>query len=181
LKTWVLTQQPPALAASLGTCYDHCRFEPSMPRLQIAAAAEADHEWCARLMAANEPWITLRRDLEGCRAALVRPGTELFLARDRDSAQRLGFILVAAYGFAASPYVASIAVAPEAQRQSVGSQLMAFAERHFAERGHLFLLVSSFNPRAQHFYRSQGYDFIGELKDYMVPGHSELIFHKRLP
>lgn len=176
-----MTEESPALAALLVTCYDRCRFESSMPRLQIAAAAEADHEWCARLMAANEPWITLRRDLEGCRAALLRPGTELFLARDQSSAQPLGFILLAAYGFAASPYVASIAVAPEAQGQSVGSQLMVFAEQHFAERGHLFLLVSSFSPRAQQFYRRHGYDFIGELKDYIVPGHSELIYHKRLP
>lgn len=58
---------------------------------------------------------------------------------------------------------------------------MAFAEQRFAGRGHLFLLVSSFNERAQHFYREHGYQFVGELKDYLVPGHSELIFHKRLP
>ena len=151
-----------------------------MPRLQITAAVETDYEWSARLMASNEPWITLRRDLNGCRATLVRPGTELFMARDSDSGQALGFILLARYGFAASPYVASFAVTPEAQGQGVGAQLMAWAEQHFAGCRHLFLLVSSFNPRAQQFYRRHGYDFIGELKDYLVPGHSELIFHKRL-
>ena len=162
-------------------CYDRCRFEPSMPPLHIAAATQADYEWCARLMASSEPWITLRRDLEGCRAVLVRPGTELFVARDQDSSGPLGFILLAAYGFAASPYVASIGVGPEARGQSVGSQLMAFAEQRYRDRGHLFLLVSSFNQRAQKFYRGHGYEFVGELKDYIVAGHSELIFHKRLP
>ena len=152
-----------------------------MPPLHIAAATQADYEWCARLMASSEPWITLRRDLEGCRAALIRPGTELFLARDQDSSRPLGFILLAPQGFAASPYVASIGVAAEARGQSVGSQLMAFAEQRYRDRRHLFLLVSSFNPRAQQFYRRHGYEFIGELKDYMVAGHSELILHKRLP
>jgi ribosomal protein S18 acetylase RimI-like enzyme len=58
---------------------------------------------------------------------------------------------------------------------------MAFAAQRYRDRGHLFLLVSSFNGRAQQFYRRHGYEFIGELKDFLVPGHSELIFHKRLP
>lgn len=149
--------------------------------IHIAAAAPDDYAWCARLMASTEPWITLRRDLEACREALRRPGTELFVARDQDKNRPAGFILLASYGMAASPYIASIAVAAEARGQGVGSQLLGFAEQHFAGRGHLFLLVSSFNHRAQQLYRRHGYGFIGELKDYVVPGHSELIFHKALP
>ena len=130
-------------------------------------------------MASTEPWITLGRDLAGCREALARPGTELFIARDES--RLVGFILLAPYGMAASPYVASIAVAEESRGRGVGSQLLRFAEERFADRKHLFLLVSSFNNRAQQLYRRHGYEFVGELKDYVVPGHSELIFHKRLP
>ncbi len=147
--------------------------------LHIAVAAPDDYEWCARLMASNEPWITLRRHLEECRASLVRPGTELFVARDKDFL--VGFILVAPYGLAGSPYIASIAVAENARGHGVGSQLLLFAEKHFAGRGHIFLLVSSFNQGAQDFYRQHGYELIGELKDYIVPGQSEFIMHKRLP
>jgi len=29
-------------------------------------------------------------------------------------------------------------------------------------------------------YRREGYEFIGELKDYILAGHSELIFFKKL-
>jgi len=148
------------------------------PPIRIAAAAPDDFEWCARVMASTEPWITLRRDLAGCLEAVARPGTELFVARDQGSPA--GFILLAAYGMAGSPYVASIAVAAEARGRGVGSQLLRFAEEHFAGRQHLFLLVSSFNLRAEKLYRRHGYEFVGELKDYVVPGHSELIFHKRL-
>ena len=161
-------------------CYDRWSLPRFMTAIHIGPATESEREWCARVMASSQPWITLRRDLEGCRAVLHRPGAELFTARDEKS-HALGFILLAPYGFAGSAYISAIAVAPEAQGQSVGSQLMAFAEKRFAERGHLFLLVSSFNQRAQHFYRGRGYSFVGELKDYIVAGHSELIFHKRLP
>ena len=150
-----------------------------MHPVHIEPAEPKDQEWCAHLMASSEPWITLRRDLAGCRQVLSRPGAELFIARDQNS-RPLGFILLAPYGLAGSPYIASIAVCPEAQGHNVGSQLMRFTDMHFRDRSHLFLLVSSFNSRAQQFYRRHGYEFVGELKDYIVDGYSELIFHKRL-
>ena len=150
-----------------------------MHLVHIEPAEPNDHEWCARLMAASEPWITLQRDLGACRQVINRPGTELFIARDQNS-RALGFILLAPYVLAGSPYIASIAVSSDAQGQSVGSQLMQFTEQHFRDRSHLFLLVSSFNSRAQRFYRRHGYECIGELKDYIVARHSELLFHKRL-
>ena len=147
--------------------------------IHIAAAVPDDYEWCAGVMASSEPWITLRRDVEECRAALARPGAELFVARHKNLPA--GFILVAPYGLAGSPYIASVAVAAGARGQGVGSQLLRFAEERFAGRGHMFLLVSSYNHRAQDLYRRNGYEFVGELKDYITPGQSELILHKRLP
>src|SRR5271165_13920 len=169
-------------------CYDRCRFESKFAArmgapIHIAAAAPDNYEWCARVMAASEPWITLGRDFVACRAALARPGTELFVARAiiaGDQERPSGFILVAPHGLAGSPYIASIAVAAEARGHGVGSELLRFAEQHFAGREHLFLLVSSFNLRAGQFYRRHGYELVGELKDYIVPGQSELILHKRL-
>ncbi len=146
--------------------------------IRIAAAVAQDYPECARMMAGSEPWLTFRRDLEECRAVLGRPGTELFVALEQE--RMAGFILLAPYGLAGSPYVASIAVAAEARGQGIGSQLLRFAEERFADRGHIFLLVSSFNQRAQELYRRHGYEFVGELKEYIVAGHSELILHKRI-
>jgi ribosomal protein S18 acetylase RimI-like enzyme len=148
------------------------------PLFTIAPAASGDAEWCAAVMAASEPWITLRRDLTGCHEALVRPGTELFVAHDRG--ERVGFVLVAPYGFASSPYLASIAVAPQSRGRGIGAELLRFTERHFLARGHVFLLVSSFNDPAERLYRRHGYERIGELQDYIVAGASEIILHKRL-
>jgi [ribosomal protein S18]-alanine N-acetyltransferase len=151
---------------------------PMAINLQISAAAPEDFEWCARLMASSEPWITLRRDLRGCESSLHTPGRDLFIARDRG--KPVGFILLSAYGMAASPYINILAVASDARSHGVGAALLEFAERHFAGRKHLFLLCSSFNHRAQKFYRAHGFGIVGELKGYVVPEHDELIFCKRI-
>lgn len=146
--------------------------------VHIAAAEPDDYGWCAGVMASSEPWITLGRDLASCARVLARPGTELFIARRAENGQRAGFILLAPYGLGGSPYIATFAVVAEARGCGVGSQLLRFAERRFAGRKHLFLLVSSFNQRAQELYRRHGFACVGELKDYVVAGCSELIFHK---
>ena len=148
--------------------------------VEIRVGREEDQEWCARLMERSEPWVTLGQDLELCRQKVARAGTELFVAEGGAGRELAGFILLVAYGFAGSPYINSIAVASEARGRGVGADMLRFAEKHFAGRQHLFLLVSSFNVRAQAFYRREGYEYFGELKDYIVPGHSELIFWKRL-
>ncbi len=146
--------------------------------LTITAASGEDFGWCAELMASSEPWISLGRDLEGAYAALRRPGTTLFVAREGE--QRRGFLLLADYGFAASPYVASIAVHESARGRGVGSAMLRWTERRYAGRRNLFLLVSSFNTGAQKLYFQLGYEPVGEIPDYVVPGYSELILRKRL-
>lgn len=147
--------------------------------MEILPARDADYEWAAELMAKSEPWVTLQRDQDQCRAAVRRPGTELFIGLEGD--QRLGFVLVAERGLAGSPYIASIAVDTTARSRGVGSALLDFVEaRYRGSREHLFLLVSSFNPRARRLYERRGYQQVGEIPDYIVAGHSEYIMHKRL-
>jgi ribosomal protein S18 acetylase RimI-like enzyme len=124
--------------------------------IHVSAAAPDDYAWCARLMASSEPWITLGRDLGSCRDVLTRPGTDLFVARKGENGLPVGFILVAPYGLAGSPYIASIAVGAEMRGKGVGSELLHFVERHFLGRTHIFLLVSSFNHKAQHLYIRHG-------------------------
>lgn len=149
-----------------------------MPEVQITPAATDDYEWCSRLMASSEPWLTLNRDQEAAYGAMRLPGRELFIARE--NGQPVGFILLSPHGMAASPYINSVAVDARVRGQGIGTALLSFAERHFAGRKHLFLLVSSFNKKAQKLYRRRGYNFIGELKGYIVPEHDELIFCKKL-
>ncbi len=146
--------------------------------MEIRPAAGDDHDWAARLMAANDPWITLRRGPDACQEAVRRSGSELFIAAEGE--ERLGFVLLAERGLAGSPYVASIAVTEAARGRSVGSALLQFAETRYPAAQHIFLLVSSFNPRARELYERHGYRQVGEIPDYVVDGHAELVMHKRL-
>lgn len=153
---------------------------PSDIELDIALATDAEREWAANLMALSEPWRTLGRDRAGCAVALAAaPETELLIARLGGAA--VGFALVRARGLAGSPYIASIAVAPDARGRRIGARLVAHVERRYAAGArHLFLCVSSFNVNAQRFYRRLGFEQVGELPDFLIPNASELILHKRL-
>ena len=42
----------------------------------------------------------------------------------------------------------------------------------------MFICVSSFNPGARRLYERLGYQVVGELPDYMVRGHSEILLRK---
>ena len=146
---------------------------------EIHPASEVDREWCAHLMAGSDPWITLGRGLESCRASCRHPEYELFVARS--GTQPGGFILLHPRGLAGSPYIASIATAEEVRGRGVGSRLLTFAEDHFRSHSkHIFLCVSSFNPRARALYERRGYTAVGELKYYVIAGASEILMHKRL-
>ena len=49
----------------------------------------------------------------------------------------------------------------------------------FTHSADVFLLVSDFNTTAQAFYRRLGYEQVGAIPGYVVPGITELIFRKR--
>ena len=151
----------------------------AVTELIIGPGSDADREWAAQLMVASDPWVTLGRTIERCRAFCSEPEYEFFVARAEG--RPLGFLLLDPRGAMNSPYVAIVAVAPEARGRRVGSRLMAFAEERCRHRArHIFLCVSSFNSRARRLYERLGYQVVAELKDYAMEGASEFLMHKRL-
>jgi [ribosomal protein S18]-alanine N-acetyltransferase len=147
--------------------------------LKISLAKEEERDWCAALMASTDPWITLGRGIEDCRKRCHDPEFLLFVAHEGD--QPLGFILLQRRGVAGSPYIASIATAAECRGKGIGRLLLQFAEDYFRpDFKHIFLCVSSFNSRARELYERCGYQAIGELREYVIPGASEFLMHKRL-
>lgn len=128
------------------------------------------------MMATSEPWITIGRDFDGCLTLLQDPTREVYVAFD--DAEIRGFIILNMHG-AFVGYIQTICVAPATRSSGVGSQLIAFAEqRIFRETKNVFLCVSSFNPRARALYERLGYEHIGELKNYLIDGASELLMRK---
>lgn len=138
-----------------------------------------DREWAARLMATSDPWITLGRNEASCRLVLQNPEAIIFVAWFDD--ERAGFVLCHRRGVVGSPYLATIAVAEPWRGRGVGQDLITFVEDHFRPSArHLFLCVSSFNPRARALYERVGFTQVGELPEYFIAGASEILMHKRL-
>lgn len=127
-------------------------------------------------MAGSEPWITLGRGYEESLRIILDPTRESFLALEGDA--RAGFAILCLVG-PFTGYIQSLCVAPDRRGSGIGTRLLALAEeRLFAASPNVFLCVSSFNTAARRLYERQGYVLVGELPDYLVRGHSELLFRK---
>ena len=140
--------------------------------------SEADAEICASLMAASEPWLTLGRSYEACLAIIRDPTREVYVARA--PADIAGFLILCMTG-AFVGYIQTICIDPAHRGQGLGSKLIEFAEqRILAESPNVFMCVSSFNPDARRLYERLGYRMVGELTDYIVAGHSEILLRKTI-
>jgi len=129
-------------------------------------------------MADSEPWITLQRSSEEALGLFRDPGREAYVAVTHG--QPCGFVLIMMQG-AFAGYVQSLGVAPDFRGRGIGSRLMGFAEtRIFRESPNVFVCVSSFNMDARRLYERLGYAVIGELTDYIVEGHAEILLRKSL-
>jgi ribosomal protein S18 acetylase RimI-like enzyme len=128
------------------------------------------------MMAASEPWITLRRDYDASLKIIIDPSREVYLATHDD--EIIGFAVLNMHG-ALVGYLQSVCVSREWRGKGVGSELMDYVEKRIlTETPNVFICVSSFNGRVQKLYERRGYEVVGELKDWIVAGHSEILLRK---
>jgi len=136
---------------------------------------------CTAILSASEPWKRLGEGFDFDRA----------LSRDRQTGkayvliiekETVGFIVFTPQQvFARGGYLRAIGVTSLRRRQGIGKKLMRFAEDATALHSpNFYLCVSSFNRKAQSFYRNLGYQKIGRIPDLLMKGSSELIYWKRL-
>ena len=143
-------------------------------RLDPAAHANA----CAEMMSSTEPWLTLGRTREKALALVNRPDRESYVAL-RDG-RVVGFVILCMQG-AFVGYIQTVCVAADSRGQGIGSRLIEFAEKRIlAETPNVFMCVSSFNSEAKRLYLRLGYEIVGELRDYVVAGHSEILLRKTI-
>ncbi len=141
-------------------------------------ADEAQERACAALMAASDPWLTLGQDFESLLRTLRLPGRERYVAHVQG--RLAGYLLLNLQGTFAG-YIQTVGMAPEFRGHGHGAQLIAFAEqRILRDHQNVFLCVSSFNQAARRWYASLGYHEVGELNDFVVAGHSELLLRKTI-
>lgn len=139
-------------------------------------AGDDEAAQCAHLMASTDPWITLGRGYEASLRIVNDASREVYVARDESGIA--GFLILCMVG-AFVGYIQTVVVAPDRQGKGIGTQLVTFAEdRIFRQSPNVFLCVSSFNAGARRLYERVGYQYVGELTDYIVRGHAELLFRK---
>ena len=149
-------------------------------RIRVRPIADDDEaRACAAIMSTSEPWVTLGRSYDRSLAILLdRDLQEIYVAEHEGAV--VGFAIVIMKG-AFTGYIRTVAVHPDWRSRGLGRQLIAFAEeRIFRESPNVFMCVSSFNPRARSLYERLGYETVGELRDYIVRGHSEWLLRKSL-
>jgi ribosomal protein S18 acetylase RimI-like enzyme len=148
-----------------------------LPPLEYAPLLDAaDLDWCARLMAESEPWLTLGRGYQASLAALINPLKERYLVR-REGVP-VGFLILDLTG-PFKGYIQTICMAPEVRGQGLGSRVIEWAEsRIFRESPNVFMCVSSFNVGARRLYARLGFELVGSLRDYVVAGQDELLLRK---
>jgi [ribosomal protein S18]-alanine N-acetyltransferase len=150
-----------------------------MEGIDIHLATDEEKNLAANLLAVSEPWITLQISEDQCKKNCYDPEYLLYIAFEKE--KPAGIILLDPKGVAGSPYIKSIAVFPEFRGKGIGTKLLSFAEDIFRSNSrHLFICVSSFNKRARKLYEKSGFETIGELKDYIIKGASEILMHKSI-
>ena len=151
---------------------EHIDFEPFDRRDRKRV------EECAALMSGSEPWITLRRTYDDAVKIITEETSEVHLAKLGD--EMIGFAIIRMHG-AFIGYIQSIVVKSQYRGQGIGRRFMQYLEqRIFREQPNVFICVSSFNPDAKRLYEGLGYKMIGELRDYIVRGHSEILMRKTI-
>lgn len=135
-----------------------------------------ESEQCARMMFGEEPWVLFGTSYEASLRRMEDKSKEIYVAES--NAQVVGFVIINMQG-AFFGYIQTVCVAAEQRGRKIGTKLIERAEaRIFRDSPNVFICVSSFNQNAYRLYERLGYSTIGELKDYIVKGHSELLLRK---
>ena len=139
---------------------------------------DVEAEACAGIMAESEPWLTLGRSYQTSLSVVRDPSREVYIARDEEGVA--GFLILCMTG-AFVGYIQTVAIQADRRGRGLGSRLIDFAERRiFAESPNVFMCVSSFNYDARRLYQRLGYQVVGELTNYIVEGHSEILLRKTI-
>ena len=140
--------------------------------------AENDIEAAAQLMANSDPWITLGRTYEKCLATIRNPLAETYVVKS--SGKVIGLAIIQLKG-ALVGYIQTIVIEPRFRGHNIGSQLIAFLEQRIhGVSPNVFMCVSDFNTDAQRLYKKMGFEVIGEIKNYIMAGHSEILLRKTI-
>lgn len=137
-----------------------------------------DCDTVIHILADSDPWKTLGYDHKDWTRIFcpIPQGRESFVA---EAGGQVTGIAVIRQKFLLGDYLELLGVAGWARRQGTGRQLLTYVEALvFARTKNLFACVSDFNRGARDFYRKQGYQEIGPMPNFLIPGSAEILLRK---
>ena len=144
----------------------------------IRSMEPGDRDTVIQLLAASDPWKTLGYH-EGDWRRIFCPipvGRECFVAH---ADGRIAGVAIIRSKFLVGDYLELLGVADWARNQGTGTQLLEHVESLvFARTTNLFACVSDFNQGARDFYRKMGYQEIGPMPNFLIPGSAEILLRK---
>jgi len=135
-----------------------------------------DFAICASIMAGTDPWITLGIDYENCLKAFGGSFREVFVMKN--GAEIVGLVIIQPLG-TFKGYIQTIAIGKDYRGNGYGTRLLQFCQDRILQYSpNIFICVSSFNSGAISLYNKLGFELVGELKDFIKPGFTELLLRK---
>ena len=135
-----------------------------------------DFAVCAQMMSETDPWITLEMDFDYCLKAFEGAFKEVFVLKNE--AEIIGFVVMQTQG-TFKGYIQAICINNANRGVGLGTKMLRFCEdRILTYSPNIFICVSSFNKKALQLYKNFGFELIGELKDFIKPGFTELLLRK---
>jgi len=144
----------------------------------IRSMQAADRDAVVQLLADSDPWKTLGyNSTDWNRIFAPIPQGRYALIAEIDG-KTAGVALVREK-FLLGDYLELLGVAPWARNTGVGAALLAHVEQIvFARTTNLFACVSDFNAPARAFYKKHGFQEIGPMPDFLIPGSAEMLLRK---
>ena len=144
----------------------------------VRSMTAEDRAAVIELLADSDPWKRLGYHAKDWDSYF----TPFPLGRDCyvvDQNGRVAGIAVVRQKFLLGDYLELLGVAGWARGQGVGGLLLAHVEGAvFARAKNLFACVSDFNDQARLFYKKQGYQEIGPMPNFLIPGSAEILLRK---
>ncbi|MCC6141558.1 MAG: GNAT family N-acetyltransferase [Nitrospira sp.] len=148
----------------------------SAPHIRPMQAA--DREAVVQLLGDSDPWKTLGYTSADWNRifAPVPQGRETLIAEIDGTVAGVALVREK---FLLGDYLELLGVATWGRKTGVGAALLAHVEQLvFARTTNLFACVSDFNATARAFYQKHGFQEIGPMPDFLIPGSSEMLLRK---
>ena len=144
----------------------------------IRSMQAADRDAVVQFLGDSDPWKTLGYTSTDWNRIFdpIPQGRDAIVAVVTD---KIAGVALIREKFLLGDYLELLGVAPWARKSGIGGALLAHVEHSvFARTKNLFACVSDFNAPARAFYKKHGFQEIGPMPDFLIPGSAELLLRK---